>query len=244
MKKVGKFIKNNIVGFILGALLFGGSALVVAGTVASSAITYTTSKNSNVGNVEQALNDLYNIADNTYYKYWNDDYLGAEYISSSSPNRLYSQPDGFKYISSDGRTVYTLNNVNEAIPYIKSLYKNDNTIKHEGVCYYLNNYSPFCINYGFWQSVVGSNTASLENSNAVKAALETAIHGVFSDKNINCDDSTSNYVNCFIGNDEYYNDCYVYANGEVKFITEDGNLYCNIKTDGKAKCEADDAYFN
>ena len=54
-----KFLKNNlklIIGFILGVILTGG---IVYAAVTASEIDYTTTKNSSVKNVEQALNDLY-----------------------------------------------------------------------------------------------------------------------------------------------------------------------------------------
>ena len=61
-----KFLKNNlkvIIAFILGATVAGG--IVYAATSASE-VTYSTSKNAEIKNVEQALNDLY--AKSTTYK--------------------------------------------------------------------------------------------------------------------------------------------------------------------------------
>lgn len=52
-----KFIKNNIFGFILGILLTGTTGVLAYNYVASQ-INYTTSKNPNIKNVEEALNDL------------------------------------------------------------------------------------------------------------------------------------------------------------------------------------------
>ena len=54
-----KFLKNNlkvIIAFILGLILAGG--IVYAATSAKE-VTYTTAKNGNIKNVEDALNDLY-----------------------------------------------------------------------------------------------------------------------------------------------------------------------------------------
>lgn len=54
-----KFLKNNlkvIIAFILGLILAGG--IVYAATSAKE-VTYTTAKNGNIKNVEDALNELY-----------------------------------------------------------------------------------------------------------------------------------------------------------------------------------------
>ena len=59
MKRLGKFIKSNtklFIGFILGAIIFGSVGAVVAGTVASNVITYTSNGQTTV---QGALNDLY-----------------------------------------------------------------------------------------------------------------------------------------------------------------------------------------
>ena len=57
-----KFIKSNIkvvVAFIIGAILFGGSAYVLATTIASSSVAYTENGQTTV---EGALNTLYTRA--------------------------------------------------------------------------------------------------------------------------------------------------------------------------------------
>ena len=62
MSKVGKFLKNNIklfVGIIIGGILFGGATYVIATSIASSNITYTSNGQTTV---EGALNDLYSKA--------------------------------------------------------------------------------------------------------------------------------------------------------------------------------------
>ena len=59
-----KFLNNNfklIIGFIFGVIITG---TIVYAAVSASEINYTTSKNSSVKNVEQALNDLYNKSNN------------------------------------------------------------------------------------------------------------------------------------------------------------------------------------
>ena len=73
MKKISKFIKNNIIGFIIGVIISG--ATVYAATVASSSVSYSnTSSGSSATTVKAALDELYTkaasckkIKDNTVY---------------------------------------------------------------------------------------------------------------------------------------------------------------------------------
>ena len=61
MKKIGKFIKNNIIGFIIGVIISG--ATVYAATVASSSVSYSnTSSGSSATTVKAALDELYTKA--------------------------------------------------------------------------------------------------------------------------------------------------------------------------------------
>lgn len=57
-QKIVSLLKNNAFSFILGAILFGGIGYVVATTIESASITYTTSSNNSVTNVDEALDDL------------------------------------------------------------------------------------------------------------------------------------------------------------------------------------------
>ena len=55
-----KFIKRNLklfIGFLIGTVLAGG--IVYAATTNAKDVTYTTSKNAEISNVADALNDLY-----------------------------------------------------------------------------------------------------------------------------------------------------------------------------------------
>ena len=58
MKKIGKFIKNNLFGFIIGGIIFGGIGVVVADTIINSvSVAYKTTT------VKGALDELYGLAD-------------------------------------------------------------------------------------------------------------------------------------------------------------------------------------
>ena len=60
-----KFLKEKkgiIIAFILGLILAGGTVYAV---VSASQVIYTTDKNAEIKNVEQALNELYKIKNTT-----------------------------------------------------------------------------------------------------------------------------------------------------------------------------------
>ena len=61
MKKIGKLIKNNIIGFVIGVIISGAG--VYAATVASSSVSYSnTSSGSSATTVKAALDELYTMA--------------------------------------------------------------------------------------------------------------------------------------------------------------------------------------
>lgn len=124
-----KFLKNNlkvIIAFIVGVILAGG--IVYAAVVSASEVSYTTAKNANITNVQEALNDLYSknnvtitstaiskVASASYT--FQDDYKAAiiyiqdNYNSGSTwsttcenANEIYSQ----NWTSDQGYTRYIL----------------------------------------------------------------------------------------------------------------------------------------
>ena len=119
-----KFLKNNlkvIIAFIIGIILAGG--IVYAATVASG-VTYTTAKNSNVKNVEDALNDLYaklnnELENNTEWEEVNDAFVTNPNYSLNEA-RLFKKGNICKltvvvdYISKD--TSYSLINNEKYYP--------------------------------------------------------------------------------------------------------------------------------
>ena len=62
MQKVIEFLKKNIMGIIIGGVLFGGIGIVIATSIQSEAILYSNEANENVATVEDALDDLYSKA--------------------------------------------------------------------------------------------------------------------------------------------------------------------------------------
>ena len=212
MKKIGSFIKNNtklFIGFILGTIIFGGSALVVAGTVASSAITYTSNGQSNV---QGALNDLYSKSSKFSgidVKFWTDNYSGDTYVNNSVPSTVYSNYTEF--IQS-----------NRSQEFIRTLYINGKAESHSACLYYKWSQKIFCISPNFWKSVVGSATQSAANGTAVKSALETAMANALDSPPSSCT-SASDYAACVFDSAR----CEAYYSGEVrcKAISEQCRAY-------------------
>lgn len=58
MKKILKIVKQNIVGFILGVIVMSTGAVIAASVIPSSGVAYSNS-DSNVKNVNDALNELF-----------------------------------------------------------------------------------------------------------------------------------------------------------------------------------------
>ena len=97
-----KFLKNNlkiIIAFIVGVILAGG---IVYAAVSAEQIDYTTDKNTEIKNVKEALNDLYNKNTKTpkqvstlttqgaTYTFQNDGYiLGTCQSSSDGTAHIY-----------------------------------------------------------------------------------------------------------------------------------------------------------
>ena len=101
-----KFLKNNlkvIIAFIVGVILAGG--IVYAATSAKD-VTYTTSKNGEIKNVEEALNDLYNKKTSAVLLWTNENPT-----SDFSPSTIALDLTAYDYIIIDG--AYNTTNVGE-----------------------------------------------------------------------------------------------------------------------------------
>ena len=67
LKKIGKIISNNILGFIIGAIVFGSVGVYAATTIASSIVTYDNSTSGGSStNVQGAVDELYNLANTSH----------------------------------------------------------------------------------------------------------------------------------------------------------------------------------
>ena len=101
MVKLTNLFKQNIklfIGIIIGGILFGGSAYVLASVIASSSVTYTGNGQTTV---EGALTDLYQKADS---------------IVPIDPNTFDTNSDKNVYASSKGVCIKRNNKLNCFIP--------------------------------------------------------------------------------------------------------------------------------
>ena len=67
MKKIFKFVKQNIIGFIIGGIVFGSLGVYAAGVITSQEVTYEDNTSIGATNVQDAIDKLYAKADNQYF---------------------------------------------------------------------------------------------------------------------------------------------------------------------------------
>lgn len=216
MSKVGKFIKNNIIGFIIGTILFGGTGYIVATSIASVNVTYSGHGQTNV---KGALDDLYGKADELNKLKYSITQSGYQYWKSSS---TYSSTNAPATVYPNYASVVTANTTSTLI---RTIYSNGNPTKH-GVClYYGYNNKIFCLDYGYW----AANGASGDSVSAVLQSAIVSALGISSEA-IGCvADSYS--VFCSFGNNA---NCGAGSNGAVSCACETSS--CTVSNDGKASC--------
>ena len=237
MKKV---IKNNLFGFILGAILFGGIGTVVATTILSSTVSYT---NNNQTTVEGALNELYSKAarldgwidprglntDGTggrySFVYWNDNFSSEEYTSTQVPtgNGL----NGTYQTREQLATAYS--NWSNAQIYIKTTNVNGTVTGHTACLWYNNR--EFCIAPNYWTGTIGVNNAT-EGANTkakLKADMENALGITIADSS--CNFNPGDAV-CLVGDFR----CGADSDGFVSWYSFVADVYCDVDGSGVAYC--------
>ena len=83
MKKIMKFVKQNIVGFILGIILTGIGVVTASTIVSASGVAYSNT-NSNVANVGEALDELFES-------------VGSSTLTINTLRPHYSSDNGMNY---------------------------------------------------------------------------------------------------------------------------------------------------
>ena len=213
---MSKLVKNNIklfIGIIIGGILFGGATYVVATSIASSNITYTGNGQTTV---QGALDDLYGKANNLNYKYWRST---TTYLSWNAPSN----------VKSNYTSVVTANNTSTLM---RTVYSNGKPVAH-GVClYYGTTNKIFCLDYGYWPSIVKSKSASETNGATVKDELQPAMASALgvSTSSLTCYSVDENAF-CIIGSAR----CVAFNTGSV--YCTDGSSNCTVDIDGNAYCE-------
>ena len=246
MRRIVKIIKDNILGFIIGAILFGGIGTVVATTILSSSVSYT---NNNQTTVEGALNELYSKASRLdswidprglnvngtggkiTFVYWNDNFSndGPMYTNSQVPNgsglrgtfltreALAAAYDA-AYNGEDQNAYHFADNP----VYIKTTIVNNNPTGHAACLWYNNR--EFCLNPNSFDT--DWNTTKQKLKNDIEAALSITIDIT------NCnyqDGNNASYVECTWGENLYYS-CSVhkYEVGSQS-QTEGYHAYCGTE---------------
>ena len=69
MKKILKFIKHNVFGFIVGTVVFGSLGVYAATVIAASSVSYSDNASLGATNVQDAIDKLYAKADNQYFDF-------------------------------------------------------------------------------------------------------------------------------------------------------------------------------
>ena len=229
MKKV---IKNNLFGFILGAILFGGIGTVVATTILSSTVSYT---NNNRTTVETALNELYSKAArldgwidprglNTdgnggkiSFVYWNDDFSNTTYTSTQVPTG--TGLNGIYQTREQLATAYS--NWSNAQIYIKTTKVNGTVTGHTSCLWYNNR--EFCVAPNYW------DTDSATTKTKIKADMENALGITIADSS--CGSITS-YAGCSAGDFS----CGAYSYGDVRCFSRVSDESCYVYGLSNANC--------
>lgn len=238
MKKLGKFVRCNaklFIGILIGAIIFSGVGITIAGTVASSNIEYT---NNGQTNVQGALNDLYGKANelnewkNGYYNYgyWNNNYYEENFSSTSTPNKVYSSYKSLIRIDSDAG-------------FIRTLYNYYEPIKHD-ICVYEHTTSKmYCTNPSEWEEIVNASQSDLSNiatklQNKLSSSLE--ITGVVCYKSI---DASSKEISCDFNDgseNKYYWLIYYIGDNDIAINTGcdscNNSGFCSVYSTGSAEC--------
>ena len=189
MKKIGRIIKNNLFGFIVGALVFGGVGVAYAANVLSSNVSYSNT-NSKMGasNVSDALDELYEMAksgggcdaEGTFQTYDESQNTMSKYYTNAT-----------SLISEMGQHIYLKRPLNSFIPQ---------------ACLNLNN-EEFCLNNNEYETSVsklntyfGSNNCE-DNSGGVKCTKDGFECTARDDGGVYCAEPENDYFYCQVNSD-------------------------------------------
>ena len=206
MKKLVNIITRNAIGFIVGALVFGGVlGAVAAVSISVNDIAFTTSKNTNVATVKDEVDDLY-LKAGKYEKL-----LDYSKVTGSGITYKYSKDsDIIAYNVEPDENVSTTNSSysNEEI-YLRTTYINRTATDHSA-CYKYND-KEFCIEPNYW--VCPLYTQTNECGLKTKAKLQAAMGAALGTSADRCD-SNSDIASC-----HHFGSACCFAN----FV---GNVYC------------------
>ena len=252
--KIKRIIKNNLLGFVIGAIVFSSIGIVAATTLGPSDYWFETTKNSNVENVEDALDDLYTLVPDfpitcyngtcgkLSYRYWNNSFQYT-YVDGTPEN------DVGKFDSTHMPTTtyvtralleqnYGSSNFADNPYYIKSVLIDDNVVGHQACIWYNN--KEFCMAPGYWIGTIGSGSEYYSDTAGEQTAIK--LHrDIQNTLGVTLPNSTCSYhsagVTCRINNLEFYDECYCYSSGYVSCGSFMIGGHCNVNGNGHANCD-------
>ena len=228
--KVKSFIKNNIIGFVIGALLFGGIGTVVATTILSSSVSYT---NNDQTTVEGALNELYGMVNIACYngtcgklafRYWK---INSSQIGETLNNALPTPNYKTRALLEEN---YGVSNFANNPIYIRTALIDGNPVEHQ-VCLWYSN-KEFCMSQGYWAGTIGitSTNAGTQTKLKIQRDMQNAFGITIPDSSCGSD---SRGAGCDVG--DFFCDSYCSGGGEVSCRSNSTNEGCRV-FDGVAVC--------
>jgi len=234
-----RFLKDNILGFIVGTILFGGIAVVYATTIASNTVDYENSANSNVATVKDALDDLYSkimplpviacykgTCGELSYRYWSNNFVGTGaaniFDTTHMPTTTYETRSALV-------TAYGSSNFNNNPIYIRSILIDGNVVGHQPCLWY--NSKEHCMEYKYWVGTISTSDAHAGTSTQIKLQrdMQEAFGITIDDSSCTSGDSTAYCsIGNFIGYSNYSGDSYYYSIAT--------NKNCGVAGDGTASC--------
>ena len=223
-----KIIKDNILGFIIAAFIFGGVGTVVATTILSSSVSYT---NNDQTTVESAIDELYgkvNIAcyngtcGKLAFRYWNDGFSDTIYQVNGMPTDNYVTRELLE------QNYGTSNFANSPV-YIRSILIDGNVVGHEACLWYGD--KEFCIAPGYWVGTINVNSSTAAAQTVIKLRRDMQ-NALVVETNLTCP-SDVNYTDCYVGNFS----CHSNVNGNVDCHAHVSNDFCYVNYDGSAYCK-------
>ena len=114
MRKILKFIKHNVLGFIAGAVVFGSLGVYAASVISATNVGYSDNASLGVTNVQDAIDKLSSKADNQYF-----DFATAK---ANTTGKVFASKKGV--CISRNKTVYCfkINNWNVEKDYIQQVF--------------------------------------------------------------------------------------------------------------------------
>lgn len=223
-----KKIKENIFGFIVGAILFSGIGTVVATSILSSTVSYT---NNNQTTVESALDDLYGkvseacyngICGKLSFRYWNDAFGDTVYQINEMPTTNYIKRSNLEM-------KFGTSNFADTPIYIRSILVDGNVVGHQ-VCFW-NNSKEFCLDRGYWAGTLNTNSGNAGTQTKIKLQRDMQESFGVTIQDANCYSDTG-IVRCYVG--DFY--CRAHSSGNVDCHSNVSNKNCYVYGNGTSSC--------